>query len=283
MVAAESRTPVVRYGSLCSGVGGLDLAVEAVFDAEPAWFCEADVHAASVLAAHWPGVPIYPDLKTQDWTTVEPVELVCAGYPCQPFSYAGRRRGEADPRHLWPDVITAVRVLRPRFVVLENVAGHLRLGFDRVLGDLAEAGFDAEWTVVRAADAGACHRRERLFVVAYTDQRRATADPAESERRGPERPAVGAPVERTAEPRERVSATPTDWGDYGPAIERWERILGRPAPAPAEEGRLAVPFVEWMMGFPEGWVDGLSRTAALRCLGNAVVPQQGALALAGLT
>jgi DNA (cytosine-5)-methyltransferase 1 len=287
----------MRYGSLCTGIGGLDLAVEKAFDATPAWFCENDLPARYALGRHWPNIPILEDLKTEDWTSVEPVELVCAGYPCQPFSVAGRRAGTGDPRHLWPYVIAAVRVLRPRIVVLENVAGHLGLGFDVVLGDLAEAGFDAEWTVVRASDVGACHRRERLFVV---------ADATGTERRTSQLQSVGASAGSAAELGERISPSVADtahvgrererntrgwldgsedsgWGDYGPAVDRWTRVLGRPAPAPADnKGRLNVDFVEWMMGFDEGWVDGLSRTAALKCLGNAVVQQQAKFALGRL-
>jgi DNA (cytosine-5)-methyltransferase 1 len=158
------------YGSLCSGIKGLDLAVEATWGARPAWFCESDEHARKVLERESPGVPVYANVKTQHWRSVEKVDVLVAGYPCQPFSQAGKRLGEKDPRHLWPFVIHAIRVLGPRVVVLENVRGHLKRGFDRVLGDLADAGFDAEWTTVRASDAGACHRRERLFVVAYTDR-----------------------------------------------------------------------------------------------------------------
>ena len=158
-----------KYGSLCTGVGGLDLAVEAAFDVEMAWYAETDGDACKVLEHHFPGVPNLGDIKTIDWSDVEPVDLVSAGYPCQPFSVAGKRKGSDDPRHLWPYIARAVGVLGPRFVVLENVAGHLQLGFDAVLGDLASLGFDAEWTTLRASDVGACHRRERLFVIAYAN------------------------------------------------------------------------------------------------------------------
>lgn len=156
----------MRLGSLCSGVGGLDLAAESHFDAVTVWHAEVDADASAVLAARWPGVPNLGDLTVVDWSAVEPVDIITAGYPCQPFSLAGNRKGTADVRHLWPYVADAVRVLRPRYVVLENVAGHLSLGFDQVLGDLATLRFDAEWTTVRASDIGAPHRRERLFVVA---------------------------------------------------------------------------------------------------------------------
>lgn len=157
----------MRVGSLFTGYGGLDLAVQSVFPgARTVWCVESDRHPAAVLARQFPGVPNYGDVTTVDWSTVEPVDVITAGWPCQPFSVAGRRKGGDDDRHLWPYVVDAVRVLRPRHLIGENVAGHLSLGFDRVLADLAALGFDAEWGTVRASDAGAAHRRDRLFIVA---------------------------------------------------------------------------------------------------------------------
>ena len=158
--------PEPRIGSLCTGYGGLDAAVTQVLGGSLAWVADPDPGAAAILAHHHPDTPNLGDITTTDWATVEPVDAVCAGYPCQPFSVAGQRKGTADARHIWPFIATALRVLRPRLCVLENVAGHLRLGFDTVLADLAELGFDAEWCTVRASEVGAPHRRERLFVVA---------------------------------------------------------------------------------------------------------------------
>lgn len=157
----------MRIGSLFSGYGGLDMAVESVFPgAVPAWFCEWDDAPSKVLAHHWPDVPNLRDVTQVDWTQVEPVDILTGGYPCQPFSASGQRKGTEDERHLWPYVREAVRVLRPRYVVLENVAGHRSLGFDRVLGDMAEDGMHVWWTSVRASDIGAPHHRERLFILA---------------------------------------------------------------------------------------------------------------------
>ena len=155
------------HGSLFSGVGGTCLAIEGALGADTIWHVEYDKACQEVLANHWPGVPCYGDVTTLDFTELAPVDVLSASYPCQPFSHAGKRKGTNDDRHLWPYVAGAIRVLRPRLVVLENVAGHLSLGFDEVLCDLAEMGFDAEWGIVRASDVGAPHRRERLFVVAY--------------------------------------------------------------------------------------------------------------------
>ena len=166
----------MRIGSLFSGTGALDMAVEAVFPgAGPAWFCEWDDAPSKILAHHWPDVPNLRDVTQVDWAQVEPVDIISGGYPCQPFSTQGQRKGTNDERHLWPYVREAVRVLRPRFVVLENVAGHRSLGFDRVLGDLAEDGLHVRWTSVRASDIGAPHRRERLFILAYPADARGEA------------------------------------------------------------------------------------------------------------
>src|SRR4029077_3495614 len=109
--------------SLCSGYGGLDLGLHAAVDAVPVLFAELDPAASKVLAAHWPDVPNVGDLTATDWAGVH-ADWLTAGYPCQPFSHAGRRQGENDERHLWPHVLEAVRRIRPRHVLLENVAGH---------------------------------------------------------------------------------------------------------------------------------------------------------------
>jgi DNA (cytosine-5)-methyltransferase 1 len=156
----------LRIGSLCTGYGGLDGAVQAVLGGELAWVADPDPGAAAILAHHHPDIPNLGDITKTNWEDVARVDLLCGGYPCQPFSDAGLRLGVEDERHIWPYFATAIRVLRPSYVVLENVRGHLGRGFDVVLGDLAALGFDAEWQLVRASDVDAPHRRERLFVVA---------------------------------------------------------------------------------------------------------------------
>lgn len=288
----------VRTLSLCTGYGGLDLAVEDVFGAETVMVAEVDPSACAVIEARFPGVPNLGDLTAVDWSSVPPVDVLTAGYPCQPFSTAGRRQGANDARHLWPFIAGAIGFLRPRLVVLENVAGHLSLGFGAVLGDLAEIGYDARWRVVRASDVGACHRRARLFVLAHATQ---------PERRGPQQQAMGTPGWAAAELGERPRSTAPDadngaddgqrarllepeglgdWGAYGPAIERHAAVIGRPAPDPVDgPGRLNPVFVEWMMMLPEGWVTDVltNRSKALHCLGNGVVPPQAAYALRSLT
>jgi len=270
---------MMRLGSLCSGYGGLELGISQVLDIEPVWCSEIDKDASKVLAAHDPSVPNLGDLTAIDaagWATIaamEPVDIICAGFPCQPFSHAGKRQGADDERAIFQYIADGIGVLRPGLVVLENVAGILTLGGALVVGTLTGLGYNCRWGIVRASDTGAPHRRARWFCVAEP------ADASGAERRTPQHQTVGTATGPAAEPRERDSATA--WGCYTPAIERWERILGRRAPDPTDDRGLRPEFVEWMMGLDEGYICdlGLSRTAALKMLGNGVVPQQAALAV----
>lgn len=159
---------MLTVGSLFSGIGGLDLGLERA-GMRVIWQSEIDPYASRVLAKHWPDVPNLGDVTRIDWSAVERPDLICGGYPCQPFSYAGNRNGHHDDRHLWPYMRDAIRVLRPRFVLAENVAGHLSLGLDTVLADLAALGFDAEWSTVSACSLGAPHMRRRMFILAHAD------------------------------------------------------------------------------------------------------------------
>lgn len=224
-----------RIGSLCTGYRGLDMAVEEVFGGTTAWVSDVDPGANKILAHHWPTTPNIGDLTTARWENVEPVDIVCGGYPCQPFSLAGDLKGTADVRHLWPFIAGALRVLRPRVAIFENVANHLRLGFDTVLADLADIGFDVEWALVRAEEVGAPHRRERLFIYATATG----AGRVEPQRRG-ELGVLGghAPTESDeGDQRERSGDTAGDRGeaaadttDIGYDRPRGARG-GRPGPA----------------------------------------------------
>lgn len=160
----------MRIGSLFSGIGGLELGLERAGVGHTVWQVEKDPYCRQVLARHWPDAVRYEDVTTVDWSAVEPVEVLCGGFPCQDISLAGTGAGLAGERSgLWREYLRAIRDLRPRFVVVENVAALLVRGFGDVLADLASSGYDAEWDCVPAAAVGAPHRRDRLFVVAYTD------------------------------------------------------------------------------------------------------------------
>lgn len=154
------------FGSLFSGIGGIDLGLERA-GWECRWQVENDPYCQAVLRKHWPDVPKYGDVR--EVTELEPVELIAGGFPCQPWSHAGLRRGADDERWLWPEFARIVRLLRPRVVLVENVTGLLDGGLGFVLADLAGSGFDAEWSGLSACAVGAPHTRQRVFVVAYAN------------------------------------------------------------------------------------------------------------------
>jgi DNA (cytosine-5)-methyltransferase 1 len=161
--------PRLRAGSLCTGYGGLDLAVLAVLDTALAWCAETDRHASAVLSARFPAVPNFGDLTAVDWAAVPPVDLVTAGFPCQDISTAGRGAGikEGTRSGLWTHIAQALGQLRPSYVLVENVAALRTRGLSRVLADLSALGYDPRWVCLRASDIGAAHRRDRIFILGW--------------------------------------------------------------------------------------------------------------------
>ena len=174
----EGKSTILRVGSMFSGIGGLDLGLERA-GMQVIWQSEIDPYASRVLAKHWPDVPNLGDVTQIDWSTVEHPDLICGGYPCPAFSQAAHSRNVAP--NLWSYMRDAIASLRPRFVVLENVAAHLGRGFPAVLSDLDALGFNAEWSVVTACSVGASHMRRRLFAVAYADSDSESASPLNAE------------------------------------------------------------------------------------------------------
>jgi len=167
------QQPPVTYNvlDLFSGIGGFSLGLENA-GMRTAAFCEIDGFCQSVLKRHWPDTPIYDDItqltaRRLHHDKIARIDIICGGYPCQPFSVAGRQRGDNDPRHLWPEMYRLIRELRPRWVICENVAGHVQLGLDAVLADLDAAGYSATPFVIPACAVGAPHRRDRLWIVAH--------------------------------------------------------------------------------------------------------------------
>jgi DNA (cytosine-5)-methyltransferase 1 len=225
----EGRELVV--GSVCTGYGGLDLGVLAALGGgRVAWVADPDPHVRAILAARMPGVPNLGDITAVDWDQVEPVDVLTAGFPCQDISAAGRRAGieKGHRSGLWTNVVAGIRALRPALVVVENVAA-LRWkngGLHKVLGDLAEAGYDALWRSVRAADVGAAHRRERVFLLAW---RRATASRdrdaaySDSARRLVERNLGGQPARRSLSAGPLAAVADSNGGQ--PERRRGDRAL----------------------------------------------------------
>jgi len=150
---------------LFSGIGGFALAAQwAGF--KTVAFCEIEDFPVKVLNKNFPGVPVHRDIRELDGSEYAGVELITGGYPCQPFSVAGKRKGQEDDRHLWPEMLRIITQARPSWVVCENVYGHVSLGLDEVLADLEREGYAARSFVVPACASGADHRRDRVWILA---------------------------------------------------------------------------------------------------------------------
>lgn len=350
----------VKLGEICAGYGGIGMGLSMLTPVRTAWVADIDKGPRMLWEHHAPDIPNHGDITRTDWHKVEPVDVIAGGTPCQDLSVAGHRRGMKPGTRsgIWESMANAISIIRPKAVIWENVTGALsapaftrssndssnttggmgpgsgRMGgafslraLGRVLGDLAELGYDAQWVTVRASDAGAPHQRARVFVLAHpADSKGVGLDWARSPRGGRTGPAnrsgelVGllptvtvtdmgsshTPETRdawTASMRAKhgngnghgaslsIEARRPSFGAYKPAISRWEKVIGWPAPAPSEPAdsktgrRLSARFAEWMMGLPEGHVTevpGLAYGQQIRLLGNGVVPQQCALALSTL-
>jgi DNA (cytosine-5)-methyltransferase 1 len=158
----------VNVLDLFSGIGGFSLGLERAGMRTVA-FCEIDPFCRRVLAKHWPGVPCADDITAREFREGE-ADIVCGGFPCQDISNAGERAGIAGERSgLWRELLRAIRLVRPRYAIVENVAALLSRGMGTVLGDLAEIGADAEWHCIPASSVGAPHQRDRVWIVAYPD------------------------------------------------------------------------------------------------------------------
>ncbi len=156
-----------QHLDLFSGIGGFSLGLEATGEFETVAFCDYDPFCQKVLRKHWENVPIYGDIKELTYEKLKAnginnIDIITGGYPCQPFSVAGNKKGEQDPRHLWPEYFRLVQECRPTWVIGENVGGHIKLGLDTVLKDLESEGYSARTFSISASSIGANHKRERF-------------------------------------------------------------------------------------------------------------------------
>ena len=156
---------------LFSGIGGFSLGLESTGHFETAAFCEIEPYCQKVLKKHWPDVPIFDDIRQLKGTDIGTIDIITGGYPCQPFSVAGKQKAEQDPRHLWPEYFRLIQELRPTWVIGENVGGHIKLGLDSVLEDLESEGYSTRTFSISASSIGANHKRERVWTVAYSNNR----------------------------------------------------------------------------------------------------------------
>jgi DNA (cytosine-5)-methyltransferase 1 len=259
---------MLRVLDLFSGIGGFSLGLERTGGFKTVAFCEIDPFCRKVLAKHWPKVPCYDDVRTLTGERLSAdgvsVDVVCGGFPCQDVSLAGRRVGlDGDRSGLWAEYGRLVGELRPQFVIVENTPGLLSLGMDRVLGDLASLGFDAEWHSIPACYVGADHIRDRVWLVAYPNVRHS---------RHEFRP-VQSPGEVVEDAPDAVRSGLSRRCHTGADFAHAEELTARPrlafdaAPAFSREYREHKPVLGRR-------VHGVSsRVDRLRALGNAVVPQ----------
>ena len=262
---------------LFSGIGGFSLGLEAA-GFETAAFCEYDQEAQKVLRKNWPDVPIFSDVRTltkqelQD-NGIQNIGLICGGYPCQPFSVAGERRGAEDDRHLWPEMFRLVQELRPTWVIGENVAGHINMGLDEVLADLETEGYTARTFVIPACAVDAHHRRDRVWTVAHTSSGSGRDSESvigrqdnETERSQDTNTLVRSSENVADSERQRRQGQ----GTLGNAINT-ETQRERQAAQPFDGGQRRVWCTEPDVGRVANGVP--RRSHRLKQLGNAVVPQ----------
>jgi len=271
---------------LFSGIGGFSLGLERAGMRTVA-FCEIDPKCREVLAERWPAVPRYDDIRSLTGDRLRTdgiaVDAICGGFPCQDISLAGKGAGLAGERSgLWFDYARIIGELRPRYVIVENVAALLGRGLDRVLGDLAALGFDAEWHCIPASALGARHRRDRLWIVAHATGERRGETRADSERH-PQRLAISGDVLADAD-----SPRLQEWEPIGrrlaEEIGRFSRMAtercGCPLPD-ADSEPTQRPAIAWCERHPWAFEPEVGRVAngvpgrvdRLKQLGNSVVPQ----------
>ena len=279
-----------------SGIGGFSYAAEKLVGGfETTQFVENDSYCQKVLNKHWPNVPIHDDIRT---FTAEPFQydVVCGGFPCQDISTAGRGRGitEETRSGLFFELMRVIRMVRPKYVVLENVAAILNNGLDIVLKELSEAGFDAEWATFRASDAvQACHARNRWWLVAYpNDNGSSSAEKCrlddKASNRTQKRKVKFSQLEGGSKPSNggSIQSSSEFTNSYSQGVERRKLTINQKVQKTGFTWQSNTPHLspEWRSYVSKSVLlrgdDGLrNRVDRLRALGNSVVPQCAAIPL----
>ena len=270
----------LRLLDLFSGIGGFSLGLERTGGFETVAFCEIEEFPRKVLKKHWPEVPCYHDIRELDGSSLA-IDAICGGYPCQPFSVAGKREGERDDRHLWPEMFRIICEAGPQVIFAENVAGHVNMGLDKVLSDLEGQGYAVEPYIIPACAVDAPHRRDRVWIVAYTTSKRRTL----------QRNTVGKSAQQSSEERQwhaknkagkfavvgqadfvahanSVDAQGIERGSVN--SEKWPASRQRPLRSQNSIGAWRWPPEPCIRRVANGVPNRVDR---LKALGNAVVPQ----------
>jgi len=297
----------ITHLSLCAGYGGIDLGLRSCIpNLRTIAYSEVEAFAIELLLARMEGgqidaAPIWPDVRSFPWEQFrERVDILSGGYPCQPFSAAGKRLGREDERHIWPYIADGIRILQPALCFLENVEGHITLGLRDVLDDLGRLGYRATWGIFSASEVGAPHQRKRVFIVAHRSGAGLEGLTGDGERAGrqslgssgstsegslpslwPSLP--GQPQLGWEPPRVVGNAASTEWR----ADDLWGegQTIKTSGAFAAPDRRKTQPALGRNADGPAGGLDyaqlcvaGDSRVDELRLLGNGVVPATAARA-----
>ena len=299
----------LKHLDLFSGIGGFSLGLEATGGFETVAFCDYDSYCQKILRKHWPWVTIYDDIKELNHEKLNSnghtkIDIVTGGYPCQPFSVAGRQQGEKDPRHVWPEYFRLIKELRPTWVIGENVSGHVKLGLDTVLENLESEGYSARTFSISASSIGANHQRERIWIMANARQHGGRIEPtrnSESVGRGSSKETKWSidtnQISGSSERSKTVANTQSQWSGKIKNIDKEKRNKGGSETqsyssggnvANTSAGRCVSQENEIQAGGNsiehQGWWDiepnvgrvahGIpKRVDRLKCLGNSLVPQ----------
>ena len=265
---------------LFSGIGGFSLGLEATGGFETKAFCELDKYCKSVLKKHWPDTRQYDDIKELTYDKlrsdgIDTIDIITGGYPCQPFSVAGKQKGTEDKRHLWPEYFRLVKECRPTWVIGENVSGHIKLGLDQVIEDLESEGYATRTFSISASSIGANHQRERIWIIANSDSNGLLKDDSNIRPQSTESIGKDSGSIRKDIPREQHMANSNSGSEE---TLNQERVLGEQNTEGETErypdGSLQV-HGQWNFEPNVGRVaDGIpSRVDRLKSLGNSLVPQ----------
>ncbi len=258
----------MKHLDLFSGIGGFALAARWA-GIETVGFCEIEEYPRKVLEKNFPGVPIHHDIKELDGNDYAGIDIVTGGYPCQPFSLAGKREGHKDDRHLWPEMLRVIKQARPSWVVAENVAGHITMGLDQVLSELEAEGYATTTLNIPACAVDAHHKRARIWVIANSNRNKLREQPRGSSRekgKGPTFPFFDGEAQPVAD---------------SASIGRDEKQASHPFTTGSQlqsstRGHCSDPsFRNWIPEPGVGRVvNGLpNRVDRIKGLGNAIVPQ----------
>jgi DNA (cytosine-5)-methyltransferase 1 len=265
---------------LFSGIGGFSLGLHRA-GMQTVAFCEIEKYPQAVLKKNFPGVPIYDDVRTITAEQlradgIDTVDLVCGGFPCQPFSVAGKQQGKDDHRHLWPEMFRIIQETKPSWVIGENVAGFVSMALSEVCSDLESTGYEVQPVVIPACAVNALHRRDRVWILAYSDAAKQRGQQRKSQIEnhvvpypGLQRPEIS---KKQAAGLEQCSQA--NGYTNGAGCEK-QHVADLAARQGQRTGELVATGPDWTTESPFcGVANGISRRVdRLKCLGNAVVPQ----------